>query len=63
LTCAWRARDRLSIIHAGRLLVCGPIAERFNDSDLLFNALADPSRYELLDLLYIHYSRALGDLC
>jgi len=42
------------------------MAERFNDidcTDLLFKALADPSRRKLLDLLHTHDSRSLNDLC
>lgn len=33
------------------------------DTDLLFKALADPSRRKLLDLLYEHDGRTLNDLC
>ena len=33
------------------------------DTDLLFNALADPSRRKLLDLLYARDGRTLGELC
>ena len=33
------------------------------DSDLLFKALADPSRRKLLDLLHAHDGRTLGALC
>jgi len=33
------------------------------DTDLLFKALADPSRRKLLDLLYSHDGRTLGQLC
>jgi len=33
------------------------------DDDLLFKALADPSRRKLLDLLHAHDGRSLGDLC
>src|SRR5579862_1082902 len=38
------------------------MAER-NDTDVLFKALADPSRRRLLDLLHAHDGRTLGDLC
>ncbi|MDB5804384.1 MAG: ArsR family transcriptional regulator [Betaproteobacteria bacterium] len=38
------------------------MAER-RDTDLLFKALADPSRRKLLDLLHAHDGRTLGDLC
>ncbi|MBW8813413.1 MAG: helix-turn-helix transcriptional regulator [Caulobacterales bacterium] len=34
-----------------------------DDTDLLFKALADPSRRKLLDLLYAHDGRTLGQLC
>ena len=34
-----------------------------NDQDLLFKALADPSRRKLLDLLCAHDGQTLGDLC
>ena len=33
------------------------------DTDVLFKALADPSRRKLLDLLHAHDGRTLGDLC
>jgi len=33
------------------------------DVDLLFKALADPSRRKLLDLLYAHDGRTLNELC
>src|ERR1051325_10090202 len=39
------------------------MAERLDDTDLLFKALADPSRRKLLDLLHAHDGRTLGDLC
>jgi len=34
-----------------------------SDSDLLFKALADPSRRRLLDVLHAHDGRTLGELC
>ncbi len=34
-----------------------------DDTDLLFKALADPSRRKLLDLLHASDGRTLGDLC
>jgi DNA-binding transcriptional ArsR family regulator len=34
-----------------------------NQSDLLFKALADPSRRRLLDLLYANDGQTLGQLC
>ena len=33
------------------------------DPDLLFRALADPSRRKLLDLLHAHDGRTLNELC
>jgi len=39
------------------------MAERLPNSDLLFKALADPSRRMLLDLLHAHDGRTLNDLC
>jgi len=38
------------------------MAER-HDTDLLFRALADPSRRRLLDLLHAHDGRTLSELC
>lgn len=38
------------------------MAER-PDTDLLFKALADPSRRKLLDLLHAHDGRTLNELC
>ncbi|RDI98747.1 ArsR family transcriptional regulator [Dyella solisilvae] len=37
--------------------------ERLDDTDLLFKALADPSRRKLLDLLHAHDGQTLNDLC
>jgi DNA-binding transcriptional ArsR family regulator len=34
-----------------------------HDTDLLFKALADPSRRKLLDLLHVHDGRTLNELC
>ena len=34
-----------------------------SDTDLLFKALADPSRRKLLDLLHAHDGRTLNELC
>ena len=34
-----------------------------NDSDLLFRALADPSRRKLLDVLNAHDAQTLTELC
>src|SRR2546429_8840048 len=38
------------------------MAER-HDTDVLFRALADPSRRKLLDLLHAHDGRTLNELC
>jgi DNA-binding transcriptional ArsR family regulator len=38
------------------------MAER-PETDVLFKALADPSRRKLLDLLHAHDGRTLNDLC
>jgi DNA-binding transcriptional ArsR family regulator len=37
--------------------------ERRDDRDILFKALADPSRRKLLDLLHAHDGRTLNELC
>jgi DNA-binding transcriptional ArsR family regulator len=39
------------------------MVERLNKTDLLFKALADPSRRTLLDVLHAHDGRTLTDLC
>ncbi|HWI78032.1 MAG TPA: metalloregulator ArsR/SmtB family transcription factor [Ramlibacter sp.] len=39
------------------------MTEKLDDDDLLFKALADPSRRRLLDLLHAHDGRTLNDLC
>lgn len=39
------------------------MAERRHDTDLLFKAIADPSRRKLLDLLYAHDGQTLNELC
>src|SRR5579883_3049570 len=39
------------------------MAARIRDTDLLFKALADPSRRKLLDLLHAHDGRTLNELC
>ena len=39
------------------------MAARVRDPDVLFKALADPSRRRLLDLLHAHDGRTLADLC
>jgi DNA-binding transcriptional ArsR family regulator len=39
------------------------MAKNPDDTDLLFKALADPSRRRLLDLLHSHDGRTLNELC
>jgi DNA-binding transcriptional ArsR family regulator len=39
------------------------MVEHLDTTDLLFKALADPSRRTLLDLLHAHDGRTLNDLC
>ena len=39
------------------------MAKNVRDPDLMFNALADPSRRKLLDLLYAHDGQTLWELC
>jgi DNA-binding transcriptional ArsR family regulator len=59
LTCKY-----LVAYHSGKsLLAIESVAEHSPDTDLLFKALADPSRRKLLDLLHAHDGRTLNDLC
>ena len=53
----------LPIIKASYYLPMDIMAEHRPDTDLLFKALADPSRRKLLDLLHAHDGRTLNDLC
>ena len=39
------------------------MAEKIRDTDLLFKALADPSRRKLLDLLHASDGQTLNELC
>ena len=39
------------------------MTQRSHDTDLLFKALADPSRRKLLDVLHAHDGRTLNELC
>jgi len=39
------------------------MAERLDDTDLLFKALADPSRRKLLDVLHARDGYSLNNLC
>lgn len=39
------------------------MVSRVDDTDLLFKALADPSRRKLLDVLHAHDGQTLNELC
>jgi len=39
------------------------MAQRIGDTDLLFKALADPSRRKLLDVLHANDGQTLNELC
>jgi DNA-binding transcriptional ArsR family regulator len=39
------------------------MALRINDTDVLFKALADPSRRKMLDLLHAHDGQTLNEIC
>jgi DNA-binding transcriptional ArsR family regulator len=39
------------------------MSERPDDTDVMWKALADPSRRKLLDLLHAHDGRTLNELC
>jgi len=39
------------------------MAKQIHDTDLLFKALADPSRRKLLDVMHAHDGQTLNDLC
>jgi len=39
------------------------MVKRSHDANLLFKALADPSRRKLLDVLHAHDGRTLNELC
>jgi DNA-binding transcriptional ArsR family regulator len=39
------------------------MAQAAQDTDLLFKALADPSRRKMLDLLHAHDGKSLNELC
>src|SRR6201989_56795 len=53
----------LPITHASKPLHVTCMPERFDRTDLLFKALADPSRRKLMDLLHAHDGRTLNELC
>jgi DNA-binding transcriptional ArsR family regulator len=50
------------MLQASSYLHISAMAER-PDHDVLFKALADPSRRKLLDLLHAHDGRTLNELC
>jgi|SRR5262245_57593272 len=52
----------LAYCSASDYLPMDNMAKRY-DTDLLFKALADPSRRKLLDLLHAHDGRTLKELC
>jgi DNA-binding transcriptional ArsR family regulator len=57
-------RKRLLAYYGKQPLACDiTMVERVPDTDLLFKALADPSRRKLLDLLHAHDGRTLNELC
>ena len=51
------------MLQASNYLPLASMAEPLHDTDLLFKALADPSRRKLLDLLHAHDGRTLSELC
>jgi DNA-binding transcriptional ArsR family regulator len=53
----------LAYIHASDYLPDTSMSKHRRDADLLFKALADPSRRKLLDVLHAHDGRTLNDLC
>jgi DNA-binding transcriptional ArsR family regulator len=53
----------LAYIHASDYLPDMSMSKHRRDADLLFKALADPSRRKLLDVLHAHDGRTLNDLC
>jgi DNA-binding transcriptional ArsR family regulator len=58
LTC----KGWLAYLSGKQQVACTDMPER-RDPDLLFKALADPSRRKLLDLLHAHDGRTLSELC
>ena len=55
--------QEITCLYFRRVISCVyDMAERL-DTDVLFKALADPSRRKLLDLLHAHDGRTLNDLC
>jgi DNA-binding transcriptional ArsR family regulator len=56
-------RKFLLAYYSGNSLLAYRIVTDRQDTDLLFKALADPSRRKLLDLLHAHDGRTLNELC
>ncbi|HVW25008.1 MAG TPA: metalloregulator ArsR/SmtB family transcription factor [Polyangiaceae bacterium] len=50
-------------LYIGKSLLAYRVMPERRDTDLLFKALADPSRRKLLDLLHAHDGRTLNELC
>ena len=46
-----------------QVITCVSNMTERHDTDVLFKALADPSRRKLLDLLHVHDGRTLTELC
>ena len=53
----------LAYSQASEHLPVNPVTENRSDTDLLFKALADPSRRKLLDLLHAQDGQTLNELC
>jgi DNA-binding transcriptional ArsR family regulator len=56
-------KEVLAYSNASEHLPVKPVTEDRSDTDLLFKALADPSRRKLLDVLHAHDGRTLNELC
>jgi len=53
----------VTCLSSGPGIACVDHMPERHDTDLLFKALADPSRRKLLDLLYANDGRTLNELC
>jgi len=60
---ALTGKQSLAYIHATKWLPFMLMNDHRHDTDLLFKALADPSRRKLLDVLHAHDGRTLNELC
>jgi DNA-binding transcriptional ArsR family regulator len=58
LTCKY-----LPAYYSGKQLLAYLLMAKIQDADLLFKALADPSRRKLLDVLHAHDGQTLNELC